>query len=78
MQNNLARIVCKSPYNTNVTKLLRELYWLPVRHRITYKVVTITIAFACSEIAASNLVTYWTRSSYISLLEHYAHQVLIY
>jgi len=42
MQNNLARVVCKSPYNTNVTELLCELHWLPVRHRITYKVATIT------------------------------------
>jgi len=42
MQNNLARVVCKSPYNTNVTKLLGELHWLPVQHRITYKVATIT------------------------------------
>ena len=42
MQNNLARVVCKAPYNTNVTGLLRELHWLPVRHRITYKVATIT------------------------------------
>jgi len=43
MQNNLlARVVCKSPYNTNVTELLRELHWLPVQHRITYKVATIT------------------------------------
>jgi len=42
MQNNLARVVCKWPYNTNVTELLRELHWLPVRHRITYKVTIIT------------------------------------
>jgi len=42
MQNNLAHLVCKSPYNTNVTELLRELHWLPVRHRIAYKVATIT------------------------------------
>ena len=42
MQNNLARVVCKSPYNTNVTGLLRELHLLLVRHRITYKVATIT------------------------------------
>jgi len=42
MQTNLERVVCKSPYNTNITELLRELHWLPVRHRITYKVATIT------------------------------------
>jgi len=27
---------------TNVTELLRELHWLHARHRITYKVSTIT------------------------------------
>jgi len=42
MQNNLARVVCKSPYNTNVTKLLHEVHWFSVWHRITYKVATIT------------------------------------
>jgi hypothetical protein len=42
MQNNLACVVCKSPYNTNVTELLRELHLLPVRHRIIYKLATIT------------------------------------
>ena len=42
MQNNLARVVCKSPYNSHVTELLHELHWLPVRHRITFKVVAIT------------------------------------
>jgi len=44
MQNrpNLARVVCKSPYNTNITAFLREQHWLPVQHRMTYKVTTIT------------------------------------
>jgi len=42
MQNNLACVVCNSPYNTNFTELLCELHWLPVRYRITCKVATIT------------------------------------
>jgi len=42
MQNNLARVVRESLNNTNVTKLLRELHLLPVRHTITYEVATIT------------------------------------
>jgi len=37
-----AHVECKSPYNTNVTELLRELHWLSVRHRITYKFANIT------------------------------------
>jgi len=48
MQNNLARVVCKSLYNTNVTELLSELHRLPVRHRITYKVATRLVIEAAS------------------------------
>jgi hypothetical protein len=42
MENSLALVVCKSPYNTHVTELLHELHWLPVRQIITYKVAAIT------------------------------------
>jgi hypothetical protein len=42
MQNSIALIVCKSPYNTHVTELQHELRWLLVRQRITYKVAAIT------------------------------------
>jgi len=67
MRNNLARVVCKLPYNSEVAELLRKLHWLPVLLRITYEVVTIRVARE----TASNLVTYWTHSPRISLLEHY-------
>ena len=50
MQNNLARVVCKSPYNSHVT----ELHWLPVRHRTTYKVASIRLLIARETV--SNLV----------------------
>jgi len=70
-QNNLARVVHKLPNNINITELLRELHWLPVRHRIIYKLQLLHIARKTT----SNLVYYWTR---ISQLEHYARQVLIY
>jgi len=36
MQNNLAHVVCKSPYNTNVTELLRELHWLLVQQLVDW------------------------------------------
>jgi len=41
VQNSLARAVCQSPYNTYAIGMLPELHWLPVKHRITYKVATI-------------------------------------
>jgi len=74
MQNSFALLVCKSPYNTSVSELLRELHWLPVWHRITYKLLLLHI----ERETASNLDTYRTHSSRISLLEHYARQVMIY
>ena len=41
MQNSLARAVCKLPYGAPVTGMLRELHWLPVKQRITYKIASI-------------------------------------
>ena len=42
VQNSLARAVCNLPYGAPVTDMLRELHWLPVKHRITYKIASIT------------------------------------
>jgi hypothetical protein len=42
MQNSCTHVLCKSPYNTRVTELLRKLHWLSVRQRITYKAAAIT------------------------------------
>jgi len=61
MKNNLARVVCKSPYNTNVTELLRELQWLPnIRHRITCIFDTITIARETASSLVHSLILYKT------------------
>ena len=30
IQNQLARVVCKAPYQSSATYLLRQLHWLPV------------------------------------------------
>ena len=40
--NSLARAVCNLPYGAPVTGMLRELHWLPVLHRITYTIASIT------------------------------------
>ena len=42
VQNSLARVVCAAPYHSPSDPLLRCLHWLPVKHRITYKVATLT------------------------------------
>jgi hypothetical protein len=65
LQNSVAGVVCKSPYNTHVTELLRKLHWLPVRQRITYKVED-TIHFV-REIV-SNLVICVTHLLVINVL----------
>ncbi len=41
-QNNAARIVLQAPRRSHAQPLLRELHWLPVQHRIEYKVAVLT------------------------------------
>jgi len=40
-QNQLVSVVCKAPYRSSATDLLRQLHWLPVTQRIDYKILTI-------------------------------------
>ena len=42
VQNNLARVVAQAKRSDHITPILRELHWLPVEHRINYKVALIT------------------------------------
>jgi len=42
VQNNTARIVLQMPRRSDAQPLLRQLHWLPVEQRITYKVATLT------------------------------------
>jgi len=41
-QNNLARVVCQRGGRTDDRPLLRSLHWLPMKHRVIYKMVTLT------------------------------------
>ena len=41
-QNNLARVVCQRGGRTDARPLLRSLHWLPVKHRVTYKMTSLT------------------------------------
>ena len=42
-QNNLARVVCQRGGRTDARPLLRSLHWLSVKHRVTYKMASLTI-----------------------------------
>ena len=42
IQNNLARIVVQPTTPTPSLTLLRNLHWLPIQHRITYKIASLT------------------------------------
>ena len=41
-QNNLARVVCQRGGRTDARPLLRSLHWLPIKHRVTYKMAALT------------------------------------
>ena len=42
VQNTLARVVAEKPRFCHITPVLSDLHWLPVRHRISYKIATVT------------------------------------
>ena len=50
LQNGLARVVARLPTRSPTTPTLKELHWLPIRHRIDYKIATLTYKFLdCGE-----------------------------
>jgi len=55
VQNNAARIVLQAPRRSHAQPLLRELHWLPVQHRIKYKVVVFTYKSRSSATAPTYL-----------------------
>ena len=42
IQNASAKIICQKKKYDHVTPLLKDLHWLPVKHRITFKVLLFT------------------------------------
>ena len=42
VQNTLARVVLQLRRRDHITHVLVQLHWLPVRHRVTFKIATIT------------------------------------
>ena len=45
VQNNAARLICKSSKKKHVTPLLKSLHWLPVRSRIKYKLACLCYSY---------------------------------
>ena len=41
IQNTLARVVAQKPRFCHITLVLSDLHWLPVRHKISFKIATI-------------------------------------
>ena len=41
VQNNAARLITGTRKSAHITPILSQLHWLPVKHRITYKILTI-------------------------------------
>ena len=51
-QNNPARVVCQRRGRTDARPLLRSLHWLPVKHRVTYKMAALTFKTTSSSTPA--------------------------
>ena len=41
VQNTCARLICSQPRFSRITPILRDLHWLPVRQRISFKILLI-------------------------------------
>ena len=41
VQNTLARVVAQKPRFCHITPVLADLHWLPIRHRISFKIASI-------------------------------------
>jgi len=42
VQNALARVVCQASWTSSATELRKSLHWLPIEHRINYKIALLT------------------------------------
>uniref|UniRef100_A0A3Q3FGZ3 Reverse transcriptase domain-containing protein n=1 Tax=Labrus bergylta TaxID=56723 RepID=A0A3Q3FGZ3_9LABR len=42
VQNSAARIITRTPSVNHITPVLQQLHWLPVKHRITFKILLLT------------------------------------
>jgi len=45
VQNAAARLITGTPHHDHISPILRQLHWLPVRHRVTFKIAV--LVFLC-------------------------------
>jgi len=55
VQNNAAGIVLQAARRSHAQPLLRELHWLPIQHRIEYKVAVLTFKSRSSATAPTSI-----------------------
>jgi len=55
VQNNTSRIALQAPRLSHAQALLRTLHWLPIQHRIEYKVAVLTFKSRSSATAPTHL-----------------------
>uniref|UniRef100_A0A3Q3FPG6 Reverse transcriptase domain-containing protein n=2 Tax=Labrus bergylta TaxID=56723 RepID=A0A3Q3FPG6_9LABR len=70
VQNSAARIITRTPSVNHITPVLQQLHWLPVKHRITFKILLLTFKVIhnlaplyISELLHINIPTHTLRSS---------------
>ena len=62
VQNNAARIVLQAPRRSHAKPLMRQLHWLPVQHRIDYKVSVLTYKTLNTSVKTNQLTVNQTRN----------------
>jgi len=69
LKNSLARVVLQQPRQTHAEPLLRSLHWLPVEHRVTYKLAvrTFNVRLMAKPAYLNNLISNRVTASRMSL-----------
>jgi hypothetical protein len=69
VQNTLARVVLNKPKYEHSTELLRSLHWLPIAHRIDYKLALLTykVRHTSTPVYLNNLLSERAINSTVSL-----------
>ena len=49
IQNSAAMLMTRNKKSCNITPVLKELHWLPVEHRIDYKILLLVYKCLCGE-----------------------------
>ena len=57
VQNTLARVVAQKPRFCHITPVFSDLHWLPVRHRISFKIATVPFRVLQFEVTPLLLAT---------------------